>query len=413
MKRYAAWLGLRYALAPGGGFTTFVAITAVVGLTIGVCVLIVVLSVLNGFSRELRTRILGVVPHAVLFHADGQPWKDWREVIRIAEEAPSVVAASPLIEYQGLVSGTGRAAGALIAGIDPAIEQRTSILSSGIIHGNLDDVEPGTWRVALGSGLASRIDAEVGDFVAFMLPVARAGLLGLQPRMRRFKVVAVFEMQAQIDDYYAYVHWEDLARLADQPGRVNIRLRATDIFQAKQAVREAGTAIAQSGESISATDWSQTHGTLFDAVALERVMIGMLLSIIVAVAAFNILSTLMMVVNAKRADIAVLQTMGMSTTGIAVVFVGMGAVIGSAGVTLGVLLGVPLAYAAPQIVASLEEWTGRPLLQAYFINYLPSDVDMSQVAFIALVSWILALLSTLWPALAATRVLPARELRHA
>lgn len=385
---------------------------SMLGLTLGVAALIVVLSVMNGFDRELRQRILGMVPHATLSDYQ-QPMSDWQTVRTRLSGNPQVVASAPFVQAQGMLTHAGQVQGVLVSGIDPVLEPSVSIIEGHFVSGSLDTLESGEYNIILGELLARHLGARPGDRVTLVLPEASVSIAGIVPQMKRFTVTGIFSVGAELDANLAYIHLADAARIKRMPaGSVDgLRLSFEDLFQAPMQVRQLATQLAR---PMQVSDWTRTHGNLFQAIQMEKRMIGLLLFLIVFVAAFNIVSTLVMVVTDKRADIAILRTMGATPAMIMRIFMVQGAVIGMIGTTLGLILGVILALTVSDLVAGFERLMGIEFLSAdvYFINYLPSQIEVSDLVTIVTTALLISFFATLYPAWKASRTQPAEALRY-
>jgi lipoprotein-releasing system permease protein len=384
------------------------------GLTLGVAVLILVLSVLNGFDRELRTRILGTVPHALLEFESAQSDLQALEEMLLAD--PSVSGVAPLNQGEGLLVANGRTVSVAVLGVDPVREADVSIIPGHIIQGEFSELSRTRFGIILGSGVAAQLGVIVGEQVTLLIPEATMSLAGVNPRLKRLTVIGTFEVGAQLDNQLAYVELRDAAtlfRLGD--GVAGIRIEFNNLFAAPQMIRPlAQSASTLLGEPIRFQDWTRTQGNLFEAIQLEKTLIALLLTLIIAVAAFNIVSTLVMVVTDKRADIAILKTIGLSPQGVMMVFIVQGTLVGLVGTLLGVLLGVPLALSITHILSFLEQVFGFYLFNpsAYFISDLPSELRWADVGLVAGVSFVLSLIATLYPAYKASRIVPAEVLNH-
>lgn len=403
------FVGLRYTRARRRNhFISFISLTSIVGLALGVAVLIVVLSVMNGFDRELRTRILGMVPHGSLVGTE--PVADWDRVVRLAQSLPGVAGAAPYNQLQVMLSSAGNVEGAVVNGIDPLAETRVSILPGHMQEGTLDDLQPGSFNIVLGSSLARRLGLGTGDKVTLVVPEASVSPAGVIPRFKRFTVSGIFRVGAELDSGLAYVNLEDAAVVLRHPGRVQaVRLRMHDLFAAPEVTREL---VYSLGGDFYGVDWTRTHGNLFQAVKMEKTMMTLLLLFIVAVAAFNIVSSLVMVVTDKKGDIAILRTLGATPGTIMRIFMVQGTLIGVVGTLAGVALGVALALSISDIVAWFEQASGAHLFDAYFVNFLPSELRVGDVVMVSLIAFGLGFLATLYPALRASRVEPAEALRY-
>ncbi|MEK9765846.1 MAG: lipoprotein-releasing ABC transporter permease subunit, partial [Thalassolituus sp.] len=303
------WIGLRYLAAKRRNhFISFISMSSMIGMTLGVAVLILVLSVMNGFDRELRERILGMVPHAVLYKYGGI--EDWEVLATRVEGIPGVAAAAPLTRLQGMLGYGGRVQGVMITGIEPAVEDRVSILPQHITEGSLESLQAGEFGVVIGELLARHLKVGLGDKITMMLPEATLSPAGVLPRIKRLTVTGIFSVGAELDSNLAVINIEDARKLGRIDTEVqSLRIRFDNLFDAPSGIWEI---VDELDGRYSGTDWTRTHGNLFQAIRMEKTMIGLLLLIIVAVAAFNIISTLVMVVTDKQADIAILRTMGAS-----------------------------------------------------------------------------------------------------
>lgn len=405
------YIGWRYLGAKRRNqLISFTSVISMVGLALGVMVLIIVLSVMNGFERELRDRILGMVPHGVLTAA--APFADWEPLREQVLAHPSVLGAAPLISDTAMLISPRETTGAFVTGVEPALMDEVSILSQHMLVGHLDDLLPGSWHIVLGESLARRLGVRVGDRVNVMVPEVSVNLLGVQPRFKRFTVSGLFRVGAQIDAETAFVHHADMAVLKRMPGQVSaLQLRYDDLFAAPRITRELARTLPG---QYQASDWTRTQGNLFQAIQIEKRMVSLLLFMIVAVAGFNIISSLTMLVTEKQSDIAILRTMGASPNQIMGIFLVQGGMIGFIGISMGVALGVLGALTIAQIVAFIEGLFGLEVLDAsvYFISFLPSELRVSDVLLIVIVSFTMTTLSTLYPAWRAAKLLPAEALRY-
>lgn len=403
------FIGFRYTRAKRRNhFISFISLTSILGLTLGVAVLIVVLSVMNGFDRELQRRILGMVPQASVLGY--RPFDDWQALIEKARAHEGVEAAAPFIQLQGLLSNKGVVDSAFITGVEPDYEKDVSILPQHMDAGSLNDLKPGDFNIILGSALARKLGLALGDKVTLVLPEAAITPAGIVPRFKRFTLIGVFHVGAELDGMVGFVHIEDAARLARMKGEVEgVRLRVKDLFQAGAISWDLAN--AEQGKYY-ASDWTRTHGTLFNAIKMEKTMMALLLMLIVAVAAFNIVSSLVMVVTDKKADIAILRTLGASPGTIMGVFMVQGCVIGVFGTLAGMALGIAIALNISDFFNWLEKVTHTKLMAQYFVNYLPSELRWENVVFIAGMGFLMSFLATLYPALKASKVQPAEALRY-
>lgn len=405
------YIGLRYTAAKRRNhFISFISLTSMIGLMLGVAVLIIVLSVMNGFDRELKQRILGMVPHAVI-QGTG-PLPDWETVDTRVEEHPRVLAAAPFIQGQGMVTGGGDVRGVMLNGILPEQERTVSIIENHMIEGALDDLVSGEFGIIVGRTMAASLRLKVGDRLTVVLPEASVTPAGVLPRLKRFTVKGIFSVGAELDGNYTLVHMDDAAKLMRTGGRAQgVRLLVDDLFAAPKVAEEAARLL---DGRYYISDWTRTHGNLFQAIRMEKTMIGLLLMFIVAVAAFNIVSTLVMVVTDKTADIAILRTMGATPGRIMRIFIVQGAVIGVFGTLVGTTLGVLGALNISAFISWLEKVLGHQFLSAdvYFISYLPSQLQMQDVMIISGAGLAMSLLATIYPAWRASRIDPAEALRY-
>ncbi|WP_426417837.1 lipoprotein-releasing ABC transporter permease subunit [Aestuariirhabdus sp. LZHN29] len=411
-KPLPLFVGLRYTRAKRRNhFISFISLTSMTGLTLGVMVLIVVLSVMNGFDRELKQRILGMVPHATISAAYGVI-EDWAPLIGEIEQQDGVLKAAPFINNQGMLSAGGRVKGALIYGVEPEYEKQVSIVESHIKDGSLDLLQSGEFGIILGDILARQLGLSKGDKVTLVLPEATTSPAGVFPRLKRFTMVATFSVGAELDSNLAMIHIDDAARLKRMTGGVEgIRLLTDNLFKAPRIAWDVANTLPG---RYYVRDWTRTHGSLFQAIKMEKTMVGLLLTLIIAVAAFNIVATLVMVVTDKQADIAILRTFGATSNTIMGIFMVQGAVIGIFGTLLGVLLGVILAPNVPELVSALESLLGTHFLSSdvYFISYLPSKLEWSDVGMVASAGLGMSFLATLYPAYRASKTEPAEALRY-
>ncbi|HEX4152785.1 MAG TPA: lipoprotein-releasing ABC transporter permease subunit [Steroidobacteraceae bacterium] len=413
---YEAFLGLRYLRAsPKRGFVSLIAGIAILGLALGVAVLIVVLSVMNGFEGELRTRILSVTAHATISGVDGEI-SNWRADLKTVERVPGVAAASPYIEEQALMAHAGKSSGVLMRGVLPDQERRVADLGPHLESGRLADLLPGSYRVILGKALAETLRAKVGDRVILMVPEGDVTPIGVLPRMRAFRVDGILSIgMYEYDRRVALVAMQDAATLLRMGGDVTgLRLSVTDPYAAPGIVRDAAVALPKGAEDYLVNDWTEEHVNFFRSIEITKHMLFVILSLMVAVAAFNIVSTMVMVVKDKRRDIAILRTFGSSPRSILSVFIVQGSLIGGLGIAGGLLVGVLVATNLEQMVHALEHVLGFKFLDArvYFMSDLPAYVQLGDLVRICGVAFVLACISTIYPAWRAARLLPAESLRN-
>ncbi len=410
---YEGFLGLRYLRAsPRRGFLSLIAGIAICGLALGVAVLIVVLSVMNGFEHELRTRILSITAHATISGLEGRI-SDWRPQVEKVAHFPGVLAAAPYIEEQAMITHAGNSAGVLLRGVLPSEEQRVVDLTPHLRSGRLGDLSPGSYRVILGSALAEALSAHVGDRVVIMVPEGDVTPIGVLPRMRAFRVDGILSVgMYEYDRRIAIISMQDAATLLRMGDDITgIRLNLEDPYAAPRIVRAAAVAL---GGDVQVDDWTNQHVNFFRSIEITKRMLFVILSLVVAVAAFNVVSTMVMVVKDKRRDIAILRTFGSSPRSILSVFVVQGSLIGTLGIAGGLCLGVLIAVNLQQLVHGLEHIVGFKFLDArvYFMSDLPARVELKDLLRICVVAFVLACVSTLYPAWRAARLLPAESLRN-
>jgi len=408
------FIGARYTRAKRRNhFVSFISLTSMIGLALGVIVMIVVLSVMNGFDHEMRTRVLGMVPHATI--ESNKPINDWQALAAKVKQNPAVLEVAPYTQMQGLLTSNGKVQKMLLNGVDPAEERKVSILDRFIKQGSLDDLKSGDFGIMLGDNAANKLGVKVGDKVTFVTPEVSITPAGMFPRMKRFTLTGIFHVGAgEIDGYLGLTNLDDLARLHRwQPGQVQgLRLKFVDLFQAPRISWQIAQSLGDG--DFYARDWTRTHGNLYEAIGMEKSMIGLLLLLIVAVAAFNIISTLVMVVNDKRGDIAILRTLGSTPGQIMRIFMVQGTVIGVVGTLIGAVLGMLAALNVSAAIALLEKVIGHKFLNpdVYFIDYLPSQLMANDVFMVCGSALVLSFLATLYPAWRAARTQPAEALRY-
>ena len=408
-KPISLFIGLRYTRArKSNHFLSFFALVSTIGLMLGVAVLITVLSVMNGFDRELKNRILGMVPQATI--SSNHIISDWQQQILPLENNPHVAAAAPFTQLQGMITAHGQVAGIIINGIEPSYEAKVSVIQNFMAQGALNELKQGEFGIVLGKKMADAMGLHLHDKVTIVLPEATPTPAGVVPRFKRFSVVGIFDTGAEVDGMMAYIALNDAAALLRLPaGAQSIRLKLDDIFVAPQVVEQL---LAQLPGDYFGSDWTYTHGSLFSAIQMEKAMIGLLLFMIVLVAVFNIVSSLVMTVSDKKADIAILRTLGASPSTIVRIFMIQGTVIGAIGTLSGAVFGVILGSSISAILGWVNSAFGLDLFSAYFVNYLPSEVKVSDVLLIVTASLLLSFVATIYPALRAAKIQPAEALRY-
>lgn len=412
MLHYAPFIGTRYSFSrKRNRFTSVIAMVSMLGMVLGVASLITVLAIMNGFAGELRSRILSLVPHGYIANDEGGI-SDWQALSASLEGQPGVVAVSPYISDKVILASPYSQRGALLTAIDPAMEARVSSIPAAVTSGSLESLNEAGFNLVLGASLARMLRVQVGDVVEVTVPRLTVTPLGVFPRSKRLRVTGLFEVGAQPDSYQAFVSLNSGQKLLGTRDTVDgLQLRTSDLFAAPQIIASLRASLPSGYE---ARDWSQTQGSLFQAVKMEKVMVSLLLLSVVAVAAFNIVSTLVMSVAEKRRDIAVLRTMGARAAGIMLIFVAHGIALAGVGISVGAALGIGLALNISRVTALTERVFGVKLFDpsVYFISELPADLQWSDVGAVVLASLLLSLLATLYPAWRATRIAPAEVLRY-
>jgi len=409
---YELLIGLRYTRAKKrNGFISFISLVSIAGIALGVAALIIVLSVMNGFQEEVRNRILGMASHITVTSPDNALY-DWQSVVDTSTKNPRVRGAAPYVMGQGLFTNGSQVKGVLVRGIDPAQEPKVSELADKMINGKLNALRSGEFSVILGWALAQELGVTTGDKVTLITPQGQVTPAGLIPRLRQFTIAGIFKA-----DYFPYdanlalIHISDAQKLYRTGESVTgVRLKIDDLFKAREVAREINRPLPD----LIVADWSQENPTYFRAVEIEKRMMFIILTLIVAVAAFNLVSTLVMIVTDKQADIAILRTLGASPGSIMKIFLVNGAISGVIGTGAGVLGGVLVAANIDTIVPFIERVIGTQILSAdvYLITELPSKIIPSDVISIGVISLVLSLVATLYPSWRASKVNPAEALRY-
>jgi lipoprotein-releasing system permease protein len=413
---YEWQIGWRYTRAGRtgrrNGFISFISGVSMFGIGLGVAALIIVLSVMNGFQKEVRDRMLSVIPHIEVFDAGGNALADWRATAAAAKQDQRVVGTAPFIAAQALLSRGETMRGSLIRGIDPALEPQVTAIAGKLKNRELATLVPGEWNILLGGELARQLGVRVGDKVTLISPGGQVTPAGVVPRLKQFTVGGTFDVgHYEYDSALALIHVDDAARLFRVEGPTGVQLKLANVQDARQA---AGELAQRMGPGVIVRDWTRTNRNWFDAVQIEKRLMFIILTLIVAVAAFNLVSMLVMTVTDKRADIAILRTLGASPRSVMGIFIVQGAVAGFIGTFGGVLFGLLIAYNIDVIVPAIERALGVAFLPGsiYVISRMPSQPLMSDVLPITLISLALALLATLYPSWRASRVNPAEALRY-
>ncbi len=411
-KPLQLFVGLRYTRAKRRNhFISFISIISMLGIAVGMTALITVMSVMNGYGNEIKERILGMISHATISGLDGTI-SEWRPALEIADDHPEIVGAAPYILQETMLKGY-RVGGAAVQGVDPELEPLVSEIPDRLIAGTLDSLESGEFNVLLGVYLAAKLGVDVGDKVTIYAPQIRATPAGVIPQVKRFTVSGIFSAgHSQYDEGLAVVHIEDAAKLFRMQNAVSgVRLKMTDMLESRRIALDLRN---QLPGLFTVRDWTEQHSNLFRAVRMEKTVMFVILSLIIAVAAFNIISTLVMVVTDKQSDIAILRTLGAGPGTIMGIFIVLGSFIGFFGTALGAVGGILLASNVETIVPALERVLNTQFLAAdiYYISNLPSDMEWADVIKVSLLSLALTVVATIYPAWRASRTDPAEALRY-
>ena len=399
-------LAFKYFKSNKGGVFSFTSFLAITGLTIGVSSLIIVMSVMNGFEKELQDRILGVVPHAVIF--SDEPINNYESLIDQLKLADGVEEAVPYISFQALITSTSISKGVSVNGIDVDYEDRVSILPDYMLYGSLEDLNKDN-SIVIGSWLASYLGIFVGDSITITTSDIKSSIIGSYPRSINLQVVGIFELRAEIDQSLVLISHElaqKFKSLNDET--LSIRLKTSNLFLADQIAYLA----IPDNTGLMSSSWKETHGTLFEAIQFEKLLISLMLFLIVAVASILVLSTIVMTVKSKEREVGILKTIGANNHQLVMIFFSQGLMVSFIGLLMGLLLGLIVTFNINNFITFLEGVMGRNLLEAYFINYFPYYIDYEQIGFICLISLIFSLLASLFPALRVTKLNPIEILRH-
>jgi lipoprotein-releasing system permease protein len=405
------FVGLRYSWTRENSFfVSFITWVSLLGLALGVTALITILSVMNGFESELRSRLSSLSAHATIEFPP--PGANWRQTIDRLKGFKGLRGAAPFLEVDAMLSHAPSMSGAIVRGIDPDLEPSVSSIAESMREGKLSDLLAGTNRVVLGRMLAYELQVGVGDSVTVMIPGRGANGSDIVPRLREFQVVGIFEVGLQEHDaVLALVNLQDAIGLREARGPAGLRLRFDDVLNAPRLARDAAAGL---GPGVVVRDWTQENAAYFRAVRIEKSMMGIILMLIVAVAAFNIVATLVMVVTDKRTDIAILRTLGLSPRGVLGIFMTQGVLIGWIGTALGVVLGISLALNVDVVVPFLESTFNFHIMDpdVYTVTGIPSELHVVDVVWIAASAFALTFLATIYPSLRAARTAPAEALRY-
>ena len=392
------------------GFVSFISGVSMVGLILSVTTLITVLSVMNGFHKELRDRVLSAISHSTISEYSGT-LTDWQTLRLSINQNPHVLESSPYIERYGLLSINGRSQGVSVRGVDPRLEKNTSILLDNIKSGNADLTGA---NILIGSGLALQLGVNVGDKITLLTPEISSSIIGIQPRFKRFTLSGIFDAGInEYDNNLAFIHLNQAQKLYNMKGLVSgVRLKVDDLFEARRITNQVVKKLGN--DRYYGTDWMQKKANFIKALNLEKQMIGIVLSLIIAVAAFNIVSMMVMVVTDKKADIAILKTIGMTPKRIVKLFFYQGITIGIVGITLGVILGILLSLNIESVVSGIESLLGFQFFpkDIFYINRFPSEIHLSDVITVAVGAFVLVILAAIYPAKRAGKVEIAKVLNH-
>ena len=402
-------LGYKYLRSNKGGIFSFTTFLAIIGLMIGISSLIVVTSVMNGFEKELENRILGVIPHSVIYSDD--PIKNYDQLVNGIKNEKNILEASPYISLQGLVSSQYTSKGINIIGIDTKKEESMSIIPDYMLVGNLSNLDTGN-SIIIGSLLAANLGVYVGDKINITTSDIKTSLIGSYPTSVNFQIVGIYELRTEIDQTMTLVSHKTAQKLKniDLDETLSIRIKADNLFEADNISKNLIENLNR--DDLIFSSWKSTHGTLFEAIKFEKLLISLMLFLIVAVASILVLSTVIMTVKSKEREIGILLTLGASSKQIILIFFTQGFIVSLIGIIFGVLLGFVLTLNLTNIITFLESILDRNLLEAYFINYFPYYIDYKQILIICLISFGISLLSSLIPSLRAVKLNPVQILRH-
>ena len=409
MSSISLKLGYKYLKSNKGGIFSFTTILAIVGLTIGISSLIVVTSVMNGFEKELENRILGVIPHSVL--VSNKPINNYEKIIDNIKNNGEIIDAAPYISIQGLISSSYDSEGIAIIGIEPDYETNMSIVPDYMLVGSISNLNDKN-SIVIGSLLAANLGVYVGDEVDITTSDIKTSIIGSFPVAVNLKIVGIYELKTEIDQYMTFISHETAQKLkninSDQT--ISVRLKTKDLFEADRISRDVLDVVRMEG--LSYISWKSTHGTLFEAIKFEKLLIGLMLFLIVAVASILVLSTVVMTVKSKEREIGILQTIGASKKQIILIFFTQGLFVSFIGIFIGLVLGFIFILNLNNLITFTESILGKNLLEAYFINYFPYHIDFLQILIICITSLFISLLASLVPSLRAVRLNPVEILRH-
>jgi lipoprotein-releasing system permease protein len=399
-------LAFKYFKSNKGGVFSFTSFLAITGLAIGVASLIIVMSVMNGFEKELQNRILGVVPHAVIYSEE--PINNYESLIDEIKKNPDIDEAVPFISFQALVTSQSISKGISVNGIDPTLEKSVSILPDYMIYGSINDLTKEN-SIIIGSWLASYLGVFVGDKINITTSDIKTTIIGSYPRSITLEVVGIFELRAEIDQSLALISHKLAQKIKSLKNEtLSIRIKTSDLFLADQIAYDS----IPDDTGLVSSSWKQTHGTLFEAIQFEKLLIALMLSLIVAVASILVLSTIVMTVKSKEREVGILKTIGANNNQLVMIFFFQGLMVSLIGLIFGLLIGLSITFNLNNFISFLESILQKNLLEAYFINYFPYYIDYTQVLLICSLSFVFSIFSSLLPALRVIKLNPIEILRH-
>ena len=409
MSSISLKLGYKYLRSNKGGVFSFTTLLAIIGLSIGISSLIVVTSVMNGFEKELEDRILGVIPHSVI--SSDEPIDDYKNLINQVKKDANILEASTYINTQAIISSSYDTRGVSLIGIDPLKEKNMSIIPDYMLVGDLNDLNEDN-TIIIGSLLAAQIGAYIGDEVNITTSDIRTSLIGSYPRSVNFEVVGIFELKTEIDQYLTLISHSTSQKIKNLKANqtTGIRLKTNNLFTADIITENIINNL--DSNNLTYSSWKNTHGTLFEAIKFEKLLISLMLFLIIAVASILVLSTVVMTVKSKEREIGILLTLGASNKQIVLIFFTQGLIVTLIGIFVGILLGFLLIYNLNNFISVIESMLDRNLLEAYFINYFPYYINFGQIFLICFFSFLISLISSLIPSLRAVRLNPVEILRH-
>ena len=406
------FVGLRYSVPRGHGFfVSFITWISLLGVAVGVAAVIIILSVMNGFESELRSRLLSVAAHARLFNG-GASIPDWQARLEQLKGAPGLLGAAPYLDSDAMLSQGSSMSGAILRGIDPILESNVSTIEDSMREGKLSDLKPGLNRIILGRSLAYQLQVGAGDSVTAMIPGNADAGGAIAPRLEAFEVIGIFDVGLQEQDgVLGLINLQDAEAFRGVAGPTGIQLKFTDVLKAPELARVAAQRLSP---GLTVRDWTQDDEVYFHAIRTEKTMMGFLLMLIVAIAVFNIVATLVMVVSEKRTDIAILRTLGLSPGGVLGIFIMQGVIIGWIGTAIGVAVGLSVALNADVVVSFLEQRLGIYIFDpdVFAVTGIPSETHAGEVVWIVVAALLMTVLATIYPALQAAKTQPAEVLRY-